>query len=64
MIEVHDLVKIYQTRNGSRRVLDKVCFKLDKGRNVGILGHNGAGKSTLIRLLAVLRLKLDSKKRE
>jgi capsular polysaccharide transport system ATP-binding protein len=52
MIEVHDLVKIYQTRNGSRRVLDKVCFKLDKGRNVGILGHNGAGKSTLIRLLA------------
>jgi capsular polysaccharide transport system ATP-binding protein len=33
-------------------VLDHVNLRLERGRNVGILGRNGAGKSTLIRLLA------------
>jgi capsular polysaccharide transport system ATP-binding protein len=33
-------------------VLDRVSFRLERGRNVGILGRNGAGKSTLIRLLS------------
>lgn len=52
MIRVEDLVKVYRTRHGPRRVLNGVSFELAKGRNVGILGRNGAGKSTLIRLLA------------
>jgi capsular polysaccharide transport system ATP-binding protein len=33
-------------------VLDHVNLRLERGRNVGILGRNGAGKSTLIRLLS------------
>lgn len=52
MIRVEDLVKVYHTRHGPRRVLDGVNFELERGRNIGILGRNGAGKSTLIRLLA------------
>ena len=52
MILIDDVSKTYGTRFGQRTVLDHVNFKLERGRNVGILGRNGAGKSTLIRLLS------------
>ncbi len=52
MISVENVSKSYRTRFGSHRVLDSVNLRLERGRNVGILGRNGAGKSTLIRLLA------------
>ena len=52
MIEVRELTKYYRTRQGRRVVLDGVNMRLDRGRNLGILGRNGAGKSTLIRLLS------------
>ena len=52
MISVEDVVKSYHTRHGSKRVLDHVNLRLERGRNVGILGRNGSGKSTLIRLLS------------
>jgi capsular polysaccharide transport system ATP-binding protein len=52
MIELHEVCKDYHTRLGRRRVLDGVNLRLERGRNVGILGRNGAGKSTLIRLLS------------
>lgn len=52
MISVEHVFKRYQTRNGLRTVLNDVCFKLEKGEKIGILGRNGAGKSTLIRLIS------------
>lgn len=52
MIEIQNLSKSYSTRLGRRTVLDNVNLRLERGRNVGILGRNGAGKSTLIRLLS------------
>jgi capsular polysaccharide transport system ATP-binding protein len=52
VIEIQNLSKSYSTRLGRRTVLDNVNLRLERGRNVGILGRNGAGKSTLIRLLS------------
>ena len=52
MIAVDNLTKVYRTRQGPHRVLDGVSFRLERGRNLGILGRNGAGKSTLIRLIS------------
>lgn len=52
MISVENICKIYPTRFGSRKILDNVSFRLERGRNIGILGQNGAGKSTLIRLIS------------
>jgi len=52
MIELRDVRKEYLTRNGRRIVLDGINLRLERGRNVGILGRNGAGKSTMIRLLS------------
>ena len=52
MIRLENVCKDYGVRGGRRRVLDRVSFTLERGRNMGILGRNGAGKSTLIRLLS------------
>ena len=32
-------------------VLDEVCFSIEKGKKLGIVGESGAGKSTIIQLL-------------
>lgn len=52
MIFVDNICKTYSTRFGPRKILDKVSFRLERGKNIGILGQNGAGKSTLIRLIS------------
>ena len=52
MIALENICKTYSTRFGPRTILDKVSFRLERGRNIGILGRNGAGKSTLIRLIS------------
>ena len=51
MIEVIDLTKDYETRFGSRRVLDSLCMTVAPGQKIGVLGRNGAGKSTLVKLI-------------
>ena len=52
MISIENVSKTYSTRFGPRKILDNVSFRLERGRNIGILGQNGAGKSTLIRLIS------------
>src|SRR5208282_4442148 len=52
MLSLEHVSKFYRTRWGLHRVLNNVNFRLDRGRNIGIVGRNGAGKSTLIRLLS------------
>ena len=52
MIAIENVCKSYSTRYGPRKILDDVNFRLERGRNIGILGQNGAGKSTLIRLMS------------
>ncbi|AGX88353.1 ABC transporter ATP-binding protein [Candidatus Symbiobacter mobilis] len=52
MISIENICKSYKTRLGLRTVLDRINLRLERGRNIGILGRNGAGKSTLIRLMS------------
>lgn len=39
---------------GEHRVLDNVCFTVDSGEAVALLGNNGAGKTTLLRIITRL----------
>ncbi|WP_107312481.1 ABC transporter ATP-binding protein [Burkholderia metallica] len=52
MIELEGVCKDYRTRQGTRRVLNKINLQVRRGEKVGILGRNGAGKSTLIRMIS------------
>ena len=51
MIEVNGLYKKY-----SKKVLavKNLCFKVEAGEVVGLLGENGAGKTTTLRILATI----------
>src|SRR5215467_15524535 len=58
-IQVHNLRKSFQKRNGFRRktqfwAIDDVSFEVSRGETYGLLGPNGSRKSSLIRILSTL----------
>jgi capsular polysaccharide transport system ATP-binding protein len=50
-VVVSDLVKVYETAIGPRRVLDGISFCVKEGEKIAVLGRNGSGKSTLVKLI-------------
>ncbi|QFT87742.1 putative ABC transporter ATP-binding protein YxlF [Bacillus sp. THAF10] len=49
-LEVKDLTK----KIGSKTIVNKVSFEVEKGEIFGLLGPNGAGKTTIIRMIVSL----------
>lgn len=54
MIEIKELVKVYETKKGTVTGVDHVSLKVNKGEIFGIVGYSGAGKSSLLRCLNLL----------
>ncbi len=54
MIEIKNISKIYETKEGSFQALDNVSLTIDDGDIFGIIGSSGAGKSTLVRHINLL----------
>jgi len=52
MIEFRDVTKSYGHGDRKKVILGGFNGVIEKGKNIGILGHNGAGKSTLMRMIA------------
>ena len=52
MIQLNNIVKRYQTRQGLNTVLNGIELQVNPGEKILVLGRNGAGKSTLIRLIS------------
>ncbi len=48
VLTVKEMSKAY----GSKKVLDRVSFEVERGEKVAIIGPNGIGKSTLLEILA------------
>lgn len=54
MLEFENVSKSYWTGAQHKVILDKVSFKVELGRSLGILAPNGTGKTTLINMMAGL----------
>jgi NitT/TauT family transport system ATP-binding protein len=51
-ISVRDVAKVYETRKGELRALDRVSFDVEELSSVAVVGPSGCGKSTLLNLVA------------
>lgn len=56
ILQVNGLRKVYTTRFGGNSVeaLRNVCFSVEEGDYVAIMGESGSGKTTLLNILAAL----------
>ena len=54
MIEIKNVDKIYETREGKFQALFDVNLTINDGDVFGIIGESGAGKSTLVRCINLL----------
>lgn len=61
ILEVKDISKKYQSKEGEVLAIENVNFKIDKGEFVSIIGPSGCGKSTLLSVIAGLIEKSDGK---
>ena len=65
MLEVEELSKSFSTAAGRVPVLEGVCFRLEPGGRMAIMGPSGSGKSTLLSIIGALeeptagRVRLD-----
>ncbi|MGH1353897.1 MAG: ABC transporter ATP-binding protein [Thalassovita sp.] len=54
MLEFDNVSKSFWTGTQRKVILDRVSFRVDVGKSIGILAPNGTGKTTLINMMAGL----------
>lgn len=54
MIEFQNVSKSFWTGSQYKVILDKVSFRVELGKSLGVLAPNGTGKTTLINMMAGL----------
>jgi putative ABC transport system ATP-binding protein len=54
MLELIDITKTYRTGSVDTPVLRSVCFSVQKGEFVAVMGASGSGKTTLMNILGCL----------
>lgn len=60
LLDVRDLSVQFETRRGALTAIDRLSFKLEAGRTLGIVGESGSGKS--VTSLAIMQLLANTAK--
>ena len=53
-IEIRNVTKSYETKNGLYKALDTVNFEIEKNEFICVIGPSGCGKTTLLNMIAGL----------
>ena len=61
ILEIQNIGKKYQQKNGETLALKDVNLKVKKGEFVSIIGPSGCGKSTLLSIISGLEDKTEGK---
>jgi len=59
ILEIKNIRKTYQHKNGELLAINNVNFKVKKGEFVSIIGPSGCGKSTILSIIAGLEKKTE-----
>lgn len=59
ILEIKNLNKKYQAKNGELEAISDISFSVKKGEFVSIIGPSGCGKSSLLSIIAGLEEKTD-----
>lgn len=59
VLEVKNICKTYQAKNGEIEALKNINFNIKQGEYISIIGPSGCGKSTLLSIIAGLEPKTD-----
>lgn len=57
ILEIKDICKNYQAKNGEIEALKNISFDVKKGEFISIIGPSGCGKSTLLSIISGLESK-------
>ena len=54
ILEVQNIEKYYGNKSNLTKAIDNLCFNVDKGEFVGIMGASGSGKTTLLNCISTI----------